>query len=380
VASAQQNPTCSELPGEKVYVQSGDTQEPLLKELGRKLRDSASKPLTLVYVTAGSCTNIDAFYNGTPITVAARYVPSTAENPGWTPAMPALVCDMPAGGVPIDIAISALFVSACDPSPPPAGVRLVQGPVQAYVMVVPEASRETAITAEEAYFVFGFGAAGMALPWVNEALMFIRTITKSTLLTWAAAIEVPADRWKGVRIDRSTEVLNGVSQASDPQAAIGLLGAEIYDKNRDVLNVLAYRAYGQKYAYYPDSTATSFDKRNLRDGHYTVWSPTVYLLRENAGAPVNPNARYVVDLVLGVTTTPAADFDSLQVVVKQGLVPDCAMQVTRSEEGGDLSLYAPAEPCGCYFDSVVATAACTACSEQNLCASGVCRRGYCEAR
>ena len=53
-----------------------------------------------------------------------------------------------------------------------------------------KASSQTAITFEEAYFVFGFGMAGMIEPWSDETAMFIRTVTKSTLLAWAANIGV----------------------------------------------------------------------------------------------------------------------------------------------------------------------------------------------
>ncbi|MBS2022957.1 MAG: hypothetical protein JST92_11135, partial [Deltaproteobacteria bacterium] len=78
---------------------------------------------------------------------------------------------------------------------------------------------------------------------------------------------------------------------------------------------------------------------------------------------------------------PASDFNPLDLVIGRGLVPDCAMRVTRSVEGGPLSLYAPAEPCGCYYDFKTSGATgCTACSSGSPCASGTCRYGYCEAR
>jgi hypothetical protein len=41
-------------PGTKVYIESGDTQEPLLKLLGRQLRDDAN--ITIVFELTGSCT------------------------------------------------------------------------------------------------------------------------------------------------------------------------------------------------------------------------------------------------------------------------------------------------------------------------------------
>src|SRR5262245_16340655 len=51
-------PDCSSLPN-PVYLQVGDTQEPLMKALGQKLRASQINPITIIYKTSGSCTNID---------------------------------------------------------------------------------------------------------------------------------------------------------------------------------------------------------------------------------------------------------------------------------------------------------------------------------
>src|SRR5262249_30232511 len=155
-----------------VYLQVGDTQEPLMKALGQKLRASQVNPITIVYLTSGSCTNIDALYTGTKLTVNPKYVPSATEDPTWDPSKPAPQCTIDPAGVPLDVANSNVFVSACTQAAAPAGIGSFQGPVQPYVFVVPKASTEQSITAEQAYFVFGFGAAGMALPWNDEAFLF----------------------------------------------------------------------------------------------------------------------------------------------------------------------------------------------------------------
>lgn len=373
---------CSMLPN-PVYIQTGDTQEPLMKSLGQKLRQSTANPMTLIYKTSGSCTNIDALYKGTKLTTNPQYIPSATEDPTWDPSKPTPQCTIDPNGVPLDLAISALFVSSCDPAPPPAGIGLFQGPVQPYVYIVPKASSQKAITAEEAYFVFGFGTSGKVEPWTDESLLFIRTTTKSTLLTMAAAIGVPGAKWKGVMLDKSSEVLNGVATSTNPEKTIGILGAEVYDANRDKVNTLAFQAYKQTHAYYPDSTATSFDKRNVRDGHYTIWSPTVYLAPVDAqGTMTNAKVKYIVDMILSKTVTPTPDFDPLQVVISKGLVPDCAMKVTRTFEGGDLSLYTPAEPCGCFYENQVGSPnpACNTCTADDECNGRTCRHGYCEAK
>jgi hypothetical protein len=372
---------CSELTN-PIYLQVGDTQVNLMKRLGRALRDNTNKPITLVWVTSGSCVNIQAIYTGVAIAANTNmaYVPSVAEDGAWVPSSPTLTCQAPAGGKVPDIANSALFNSACTTETPPSTVELTYGPVQAYVMAVPEASSQTAITFEEAYFVFGFGLAGMVEPWSDEAALFIRTATKSTLLAWAANISVPADKWKGVRHDGSTMVVSSLQSATTPEKAIGILGAEVYDSLRDTLNVLAFRAKGQYAAYYPDSTATARDKQNVRDGHYTVWSPTVWMDKTSAATPVNADARYVIDLIAGKAVTPAINFDMIKIIADVGLVPDCAMGVNRAFEGGPLSLYTPAQSCVCKYESLVDTSSCAICSDQSPCASGVCRNGYCEVQ
>jgi len=382
-AARAQDVACSELPN-PIYLQVGDTQEPLMKSLGRALADSSVNPMTIVYVTSGSCTNIEALYTDTKITKNPFYVPSSAADAGWSPKDPSPTCTIPEGGHLIDVANSALFVSACNPEMPPAGIKLFQGPVQGYSFVVPEASLQKSITAEQGYFVFGFGNSGMAEPWTDEAFMDIRTVTKSTLLSMAAAIGVPAEKWRGQRFDKSGDVLSALTASTNPEKSIGILGVELYDQHRDQVNVLAYRAYGQRYAYYPDSTSTAFDKRNVRDGHYVPWSPTVWLTKvDGDGKPLDARAAYMIDLILGLHTDPVADFEAIDIVTDVGLVPDCAMRVTRSVEGGELSLYEPVEPCGCYYESRVTQATpagCVPCGAQTPCAAGVCRHDFCEAR
>lgn len=374
-----QVPSCTTLPN-PVYLQVGDTQQNLLIRLGRKLRDNTPKPITLVYFTSPSCTNIAAIYPpGVPITAGKvmSYIQSQAEIPDgtWTPTTAPATCTLDAARIP-DIANSALFNSACVDGAPPATVHLTQGPTQAYVLAVPRASPETAITFEEAYFVFGFGMAGMIMPWINEMQMFGRKVTTSTLLAWAANISVPAAKWKTQALNGSPDVVKALV-GNTSQAAIGILGDEVYDANRADLKALAFRAKGQYAAYYPDSSESARDKKNVRDGHYTVWSPTIWMDTVDAGgAPVNATARYVIDLIAGKTVTPAPNFAMLDIVASVGLVPVCAMRVNRAFEGGPLTAFSPPESCTCKYESLVSTSSCAACTSS--CASGVCRNGFCE--
>src|SRR5262249_53465299 len=259
------------------------------------------------------------------------------------------------------------------------------GPIQAYTFIVPTQSDQNAIWAEEGYYAFGFGAnnplAPTYNPWNVEQFMFIRPATKSTLVATAKNIAVPPAKWKGMPLNASTDVVNAVKNTSMVEPTIGILGAEVYDANRGGnIKTLAFQAFGQHGAYYPDSTSTAFDKRNLRDGHYTLWSPTVYITKvDGSNVPTDPAVKYMMDLVLGnpAATPPEGGrpIDGLADVVKVGLIPQCAMQVTRSEDGGDLSPYTPAEPCTCYYLSKIVGASgtpagCTACTMDAECGDG----------
>ena len=384
---------CSSLPN-PIYIQIGDTQEPLIKNLGKKLREStvSGVPMTIVYKLNGSCTNIDAMYNSTPLPASStvNFVPTTTNTAdpgyvaGWTPMMPSPTCVTDAAPQPLEITNSNVLISACNPSTTmPANVGAFQGPIQAYVFAVPSASSQTAISAEEAYITFGFGGTTyQIMPWIDALFYFIRPITKSTLVSMAFNIGVPPAKWKGVMESASSDVVNALVNSTNPEKSIGILGAEVYDANRSTLKSLAYRAYKQFYAYWPDSTPSAHDKQNLRDGHYTIWSPTIYLVHiDGSGNPTGTNASYLINLILGKPVTPSDPaIDPLAIEIQRGLVPQCAMKVNRSIEGGDLSLYSDPAPCGCFFDSKVSTTSCTACSSSSPCATGTCRYGYCEAR
>jgi hypothetical protein len=238
--------------------------------------------------------------------------------------------------------------------------------------------------------------------------VYIRSATTSTLLTCAANVEpalLPASSWVGYRKagqdDRSSVVISGIKTALPDlrEKTIGLLGIDLYDRDRPNLDLLAFQAKGQKFGFYPDSSPSKKDKRNVRDGHYVPWSYTEYLTQvDGSHVATNSLVARLLAIVGGATevrlvskggVTPAFDLDALQVIATNGLVPDCAMAVTRAIDGGDLSLYSPNAPCGCFYETVqdsdVKTdpafmARCAACTSNDGCGGGKCRRGYCEAK
>lgn len=382
VAPARAAP-CSSLGGPPlVWIESGDTQEPLLKRLGKELAASSS-PLRVVYKNRRTCDLASDMFAGSRIVndaIPIRYVPTPAEDPSWTPSKPSPTCEADAGGHEIELGIGATFLSSCANLPPkPADLVVEDGPVQSYGFIVPLASSQIAITAQEGYFAFGFTeGTGQASPWTDQALRFIRGPTASTALATAAAIGLAATELRGVvpAGNTSSEVLTAVVSSPSPEKTIGLMGTEVFDANRDKVKLLAFKGFGQRHAYYPDASTTRFDKQNVRDGHYLPWAPTPYILRAAAAA----GARRVKELVFGERSE--ADVDGLGAVVASGLVPACAMKVKRAFEGANLSRHAPPAPCGCWFEARVpgGRATCQACADDGACGGGRCRRGYCEAR
>jgi hypothetical protein len=376
-----------------LYIESGDTQEPLVKKLGKQLMQSANK-LRIVYRNRPTC-NIrnSLFTHATMQTVKdgatprpVRYVPASASFDPKTAAPTCTVPDAPADGQPIVLGIGATYLSSCSATPAqPGDVKVFDGPVQAYGFITHKNSSQVAITAEEGYLAYGFNEGlGEAAPWVVQNLRFKRGNTASTTLTMASAIRLlPTQMKAAADSGTSQDLIASVIGSPTPEATLGILGTELYDQQRDKIKLLAFKTFGQRFAYFPDSTDSTFDKQNVRDGHYLPWSPTPYIAKiDGGGNMVDPNVKRLYELVMG--TRVGDDIDGLPLVVSSGLVPRCAMKVTRAGDGADLSLYDDPAPCGCYFEKSVpqGATACTACTVGNdsSCNGGKCRFGYCEAR
>jgi hypothetical protein len=375
-----------------LYIMSGDTQVPVLKTLGKALRQSAN-PITLVWYATGSCTIIDALYHGTPLTQIPSYIPGDATWDPTTGAVPS--CALESGGRNVDIGIPIVFPAACSSDIPPADLAAFKGPVQSMLFVVPHTASPVAISSEEALKVFGQGAAANIAPWTDENFYFIRTPTKGVEVSLGKLIGLDPTKWLGKQIGASNDVATDVATSTQPEKTIGILGSETYDSatNRANLKALAFQAVNQTNGYLPDSTATSFDKRSLREGHYVAWAHVFYLTKVSSadgGAPdggvpmpVNENAKLFIDILTNTANSGIpSGLDPVALVAQKGIVPLCAMTVTRSTEGGDLSLFAPPDPCGCYYESKVGTApaSCVTCTSSASCTGGTtCHHGYCEA-
>ncbi len=374
-----------------IYIENGDTQEPLVKKLGKLLMQSSTK-LRIVYRNRPTCNIRNDLFGGTTMITTSdgatprpvRYIPASA---AFDPAGTAPTCTVPdvAPGPPISLGIGATYLSSCPQTPAqPADVGVFDGPIQAYGFITNKNSAQVAITAEEGYLAYGFTeGTGAAAPWTVQNLRFKRGNTASTTLTMSSAIRLLPTQMKAAADSGTSDALiTSVINSPTPEATLGILGTELYDQRRADIKLLAFKTFGQKYAYFPDSTNASFDKKNVRDGHYLPWSPTPYIAKVTGGTITDANAKRIYELVMGTRT--GDDVNGLLQVIGSGLVPECAMKVTRAGDGADLSLYDDPAPCGCYFDKSVpqGSTSCTACTVGNdaPCNGGKCRFGYCEAK
>jgi hypothetical protein len=364
-------PDCADLPA-PVYGLGANAVKPLLKRLAQGLAN-ATDPETIVYQSPGQCVGINGLLAGTKITGTATY---------WDDAGTELTCTLPITGVDVDFAAMNSTAALCPGvGALPDDIGTFLGPIQSFDFIVPKASSQTSISAAAVYFVYGFGAQGEAEPWTDESQIFKRDANSGPALFTALAVGVPVEQLKGVDAVSNANTVTLVSTAPDPERAIGIVAGEVAAANTDVITSLAYQHFDQECGYYPNSSETSTDKRNIRDGHYWLWSPIHFFAKvDESGVPEVPGAARLLGYFDG-SVTPPANIDLLELQILAGTVPECAMTVRRDGELGDLQSYLPDEPCGCYFESVATgESSCAVCDTNDDCdaAAPSCRFGFCE--
>lgn len=380
--AAQAQTACNTLTS-PIYITGSSALEPMLKVVGPLIASATSNAHTIVYLKDGSCAGVNRIIGDGLIKQNPFYIPANY-TAGMT--VPTCTVDTTAGQA------ETMVLSDVDPTLCPGittaqlgGITDFKGPVNNMVFVVPTTSTQQAISAEMAYLVFGKGDQGMVMPWIDPTYYYIRTVDSGTRAMLTANIGTTTHPWLGKQESGSGGVLTDVTAqaTTNPEKAIGILGEDFYDagNNRSSLKALAFRAFKQRYAYWPDSTITARDKKNVREGRYAIWGPVHMLAKTSAGTPTDANAKFFIDLIQG-NLSPAPAFDVDDAVTDSHLVPQCAMKVTRDIEGGPQKPYTPAHPCGCSFEKRVTNqdpAGCMTCT--STCpGSMVCRKGYCEAQ
>ncbi len=378
-----------------IYTTGSTALRPFLTSLAPiVLADNPS--YTIIYQSQGSCAGVAAIWDADPTKRIIKDVPAAGGKPAnyaifFKADGSAQECFLDTTGAgesgtawpTVDLGVSDVFSKSCAYETAPGGVTIADyyGPIQPMTFVVPSASTQKSISAEAAYLAFGLGAGGVSAPWLDPSLFFVRNSGSGTQQMVARAIGVPANKWWGLDRGSSGAVRSGLKVILDAPTAeksIGIVSTDIADDERNNLRILAFQSKGQSCGYLPDATVNSRDKINVRDGHYSIWGPVHLFARTTGGIPNAAAGAFV-----GRFATARVDKTLLDAIITKGLVPQCAMRVTRTEEMGPMASFQPPFQCGCYFDfKANGTTSCKTCNGAGDCGgkTPACNFGYCEAQ
>jgi hypothetical protein len=366
-----------------IYLSGSSAFEPTAGLMAIKLGAlTGADKVTLIYSATSSCDGPAHIRDKSTITGSADYWTPNATDPTKADKHS---CSLDAAPPIPDVGVADIFYENCpgNDATIPAGMSDTQGPVQAMIFIVPETNTtNTNLTAAEAQDIWGCGMSGGVAPFTSDVTdTQQRNAGSGTQGVVAKAINVPPGSFKGKMNASGGDLVTSLTSAPNPGAAIGFLAADSYDTKRTTLNALAFQAFGQTKAYYADSTVDTFDKRNVRDGHYLVWGPEHFFATSDATGITNANAKKLIGWINGTMTTAA--FNYIDVEASAGVIPQCAMKVTRAQDGGFIKPYTPANACGCYWESKatkMTPAGCTPCTTNADCTAmgKTCSNTFCE--
>lgn len=430
---------CSTYPN-PVFISGSSASKPVLQALASVLGSSVS----IIYQNPDSCFGLNDAINGLVSNETAGGTTTATQFLDPTNGATACTLNATTPETP-DIGVSDVFLKTCQDAlniatvPTGGHVTEVSGPIQAMTFAVPSASNATAISAEAAYVVFGYDATNFTVPqWNVAANIFVRPNTSGTLGMIGAAIGLTPTKWKNAELSEpdggavpgnqrasTGKMFSSISGVTSNQnATIGILSYEgamqnnasalAGDAGAPTVSILPYQHKGQTCGYLPDSTSSSADRLNVRQGRYAIWGPLHFVVNvDTNGYPIGPHkdaAALVLNYFIatgptGIAGSPAAFAvpdagagitASVQEQLIQaeskisvgGVVPWCAMQVMRSAEIGAEASYQPAEPCGCYFEKTATgktvSSYCQTCATDADCGEASpypkCRHTFCEAQ
>jgi hypothetical protein len=398
-------PNCSDLPN-PIYMIGTTAVEPLVRHFGAKL-GKLSPPQTLLWnQNSDGCSAVASMAFKTVSTAIAStfnyYIEPEGQVDGGPTKITTLSCNALLDSVG-DLVINDIFWTSCsgsysNPSGPqgtlPAQFKEFLGPVQGLVPIVNRSYYYyNDIMAEELLDLCACGANGNILTFTKDSSIYDYNCNGSGMRElWANGLGVRGGSFTS-RIGlgcnstlSATSMLTTVA-GGEIDTTIGYTSTEVYDENRDQVRALKVQGIEQNLAYLPDTDLSSRDKINIREGRYTIQAALKLVTQVNAtGQPTNAAAKRMIDWL---TDNPQQDptlrlpFSIIDVYAQSGVVPQCAMKVTKATDAPVFQGFQPQNPCHCYFQ-VQATGAtsipgCVACQDSSTCTDGTtCSYGYCE--
>lgn len=357
-----QDCTDAELPGltdaqnaaPRIWGRGGSAPNLLVGTLAVELQES-SDPLVVLYKDDGACYAMDALVDNDPIVGKVRYWYRDAtrklQNGECTVSEPRQA----------SWGSMAQLADSCGVELP-ANVYDGVGPISGFSLLVPLKSNQQAISAEAVYYIYGLGLGDPkyhVAPWTVPAAIGSRATTSAAGLLLAKAVGIPLEHTL-YGVDQKTN--NAMVVLANDQAgkgfaenSLGFASTETVDAARASVRSLAFQAQDQNRAYWPDSTSTSYDKLNIREGRYFLWNPHHFYARLDApnGKIPDANVRRWINILTKGEALPAGARSFLDVQIEAGNVPECAMRVKRDGDVGPLASYQPEVSCGCYYDTNV---------------------------
>lgn len=382
LAAAAVTPDCADISGGApiIYGAGGSAQRDLVGKMSVVLQNSAD-PIYAVYKDdAGACSGIDALtgLGSTTISGSAYY---------WDDAGTRATCNLPlVGGQAVDFAMMGNSPLLCPLVTSPSdveGIVDVTGPVSSVNLIVPNASPEQAISSEGVYLVYGFNAGADVEPWNNpDPSYYIHRNENSFVQIYlSVASTLPVTKFLGVDAGSNSNSVAYLTALANPDQGIAFCSGDVADANRATVRTLAYQHVGQNTGYWPDSSATAFDKFNVRNGQYFLWGTNhMYGLEgQTPGSYENPDVGVLLDYFSGVSQPAGSTQTITETAILNKNVPVCAMHVARDGDLGPIYAAEPVEPCHCFYEfSATGSTSCAVCDDATPCATGNCRFGYCE--
>jgi hypothetical protein len=374
---------CADAGPNVIYMTGTSDFGPLLKQV-TPLLAANTPPYRPVFMAGTSCGGVGSIFD--PTATLIKDVPGTATKAANyayyfddTGTQVSCLLD-PAGNV-VDIGVSNLYSTVCNAAYlPSATVAGYQGPVVTFGFTVPAVSTQNSISVEAAHIIFGLGGqnplGSPASPWLDPAYYSIRNSGAGSTALAAQLIHVPRTAFWGVDRLSTDAIRDSLNASAEPEESIGILSIDYADKGRGNLRVLYLQGEGQLSGFLPDSTATSFNKTNVRDGHYPLWGYVHFYTANINGAPSAAAGAFVTRFSL-----PKLDGALVDAMIDASLVPQCAMKVARDTEMGGFLHNPNNYQCGCHFDyRTTGKTSCAPCTTPNDCpaAAPACNYGFCE--
>jgi ABC-type phosphate transport system substrate-binding protein len=311
-------------------------------------------------------------------------------------------------GQAVDLVINDVAYQSCPlvysgagglPASLPSGIAEFQGPVQGLVPIVGSSyTYYNDVMAEELQHLYTCGGDGAVMTFTKSSQIFDYNALGSGMRELfargigygnAAPLSTLVGLGGSNNVTAETMARDWVGGTTDPDHTIGYTSTEYYDLYRNLVRGMKVKGLNQNLAYWPDSSMTSTDKINIREGRYTIQGPLRLYARVDpaTGVPTKPLVKKIVDWFVGNPVDPSAalPFEILDVFAHGGVVPQCAMKVTK-DNATDLPSfkhYQPAEPCGCKYEMLAtgktSIPGCFACTDLLTCCPGqLCSHGFCE--